>query len=263
MVFRRSSRDRVAEPGPDETGRPAGTVQTEPGSPAQASAPRARTASSTETVPQDDAARWRQAEAERAAAAAAAPAADPAALGLPAFVMSAVALAIALIGWVPASAVGAPLPIIIAGGGIGLIITTIWAASVGQSAVAAVFGIFAAFWISYSALIFGVIHRSLGLTLLSIVPTQKLFLITWLVVFVMLTIATLRLPVAYSAVFGFVALAVLLVLLAVYQTSTNLQIAGGAALMAAAAVGVYLFFHSISVGTGGRPMNLGKPLQRI
>jgi succinate-acetate transporter protein len=207
----------------------------------------------------DEPTRYREVEEPAAVA----PAADPSALGLPAFVMSAVALSIALIGWVPASAVGAPLPIIIAGGGIALIITTVWAAAVGQSAVAAVFGIFGAFWISYSALIFGVIHNSLGLSLTSIVPTQKLFLITWLVVFVMLTIATLRLPVAYSAVFGFVALAVLLILLGVYQVSQNLQIAGGASLMAAAAVGVYLFFHSISVGTGGKPMNLGKPLQRI
>jgi succinate-acetate transporter protein len=260
----------MAEPdaNPVESGQPAGTVHTDQMAPAQASAPRARTASSAETVRDEsgrEQARYREdpAVAEPPAAAAALPAPDPSALGLPAFVMSAVALAIALIGWVPASAIGAPLPIIIAGGGIGLIITTIWAAAVGQSAVAAVFGIFGAFWISYSALIFGVLHNSLGLTITTVIPTQKLFLITWLVVFVMLTIATLRLPVAYSAVFGFVALAVLLILLGVYQASPNLQIAGGAALMAAAAVGVYLFFHSISVGTGGKPMNLGKPLQRI
>ncbi|HEY1322373.1 MAG TPA: GPR1/FUN34/YaaH family transporter, partial [Streptosporangiaceae bacterium] len=87
--------------------------------------------------------------------AAASPAADPAALGLPCFIMGAVALGLTLVGAVPARAVGAPLPIILAATGLGLVITTVWAAAIGQTAVASVFGIFAAFWLSYFVLVTG------------------------------------------------------------------------------------------------------------
>jgi uncharacterized protein len=191
--------------------------------------------------------------------AAAPPAADPAALGLACFIMGAVALGLTLVGAVPARAVGAPLPIILAATGLGLVITTAWAAAIGQTAVATVFGIFAAFWLSYFVLVTGLIRGWFGIRLADIVATQELFLITWLVVVAMLTLATLRLPLAFTVVFVFVTLAVLLVLLGVEQTSTGLLKAGGYVLLAAAASGVYLFFNSLSVATGGKPLPLGRP----
>ena len=101
---------------------------------------------------------------------------------------------------------------------LGLIITTIWAAALGQSAVAAVFGIFAAFWVSYFMLVTALIRWS-GILAPDVTATLELFLITWLVVVVMLTLATLRLPVSFTAVFVLVALTVLLVLLGTEQAS--------------------------------------------
>ena len=192
--------------------------------------------------------------------AAAPPAADPAALGLPCFIMGAVALGLTLAGAVPARAVGAPLPIILAATGLGLVITTAWAAAIGQTAVASVFGIFAAFWLSYFVLVTGLVRGWFGIRLVDIVATQDLFLITWVVVLVMLTLATLRLPVAFTVVFVLVTLAALLVLLGVENTSTGLLKAGGYVLLASAAAGVYLFFNSLSVATGGKPLPLGKPI---
>jgi len=194
--------------------------------------------------------------------AAAPPAADPAALGLPCFIMSAVALGLTLVGVVPAAAAGAPLAIILAAASVGLVITTIWAAALGQTAVASVFGIFAVFWLSYFVLVTGLIRSWFGITAATATATQELFLITWLVIVVMLTLATLRLPLAFTAVFVLVALTVLLVLLGTEQASAGLVKTSGYVLLAAAAGGVYLFFNSLSQATGGKALPLGSPVLR-
>src|SRR5882672_8078652 len=78
----------------------------------------------------------------------AAAAGDPAALGLPSFIVGSVALGLALVGMVPASAVGATLPVILTATSVGLFAAAIWAAAIGQSAVASIFGIFSGFWLS-------------------------------------------------------------------------------------------------------------------
>src|SRR5208283_754542 len=65
---------------------------------------------------------------------------DPMALGLPAFIAGSVALGLVLVGVVPATATGASLPIIMSATAVGLWLATIWAAMLGQSAVASVFG---------------------------------------------------------------------------------------------------------------------------
>ena len=85
---------------------------------------------------------------------------------------------------------------------------------------------------------------------------------TWLVVIVMLTLATLRLPSAYTALFFVVDVALLLVFLGVNEGSTGLLKAGGYAVFVFTAIGVYLFFGAASLATGGPAMPLGKPLLR-
>lgn len=193
-------------------------------------------------------------------AAAGPPAADPAALGLPCFIMGAVALGLTLVGVVPAAAAGAPLPIILGATSAGLFITTIWSAALGQTAVASVFGIFATFWLSYFVLVTGLIRSWFGITATAATATQELFLITWLIIVVMLILATLRLPLAFTAVFVLVGLTVLLVLLGTEQASAGLVKTGGYVLLAAAAGGVYLFFNSLSLATGGKALPLGTPV---
>lgn len=187
---------------------------------------------------------------------------DPQALGLPCFIAGSVSLGLALVGVVPAAAVGAALPIILTATAIGLFMATIWAASLGQTAVAAVFGIFAGFWLSYGVLVLGLTHSWFGIAPTSIQATQELFLVAWLVVIVMLTLATLRLPMAFTAVFVLVDLALLLVFLSVNEGSAGLGKAAGYVALIFAAVGVYLFFSSASVATGGRPLPLGRPALR-
>ena len=158
-------------------------------------------------------------------------------LGLPTFIVGSVALGLVLVGVVPATAVGASLPIILAATSAGLFVATIWAAAIGQSAVASIFGVFAGFWLSYAVLVLGLIHGWFGITVLAAVSTQELFLISWLVIIVVLTLATLRLPLAFTAIFGLVDVALLLVLLGTEEASTGLLKTGGYVVLVFAAVG--------------------------
>ncbi len=191
---------------------------------------------------------------------------DPSMLGLGSFIVGSVALGLALVGVVPAGVLGAPLAIILAATALGLLLATAWAAAVGQSAVAAVFGIFGTFWLSYAVLVLGLDHNWFAITVTAVLATVKLFLIAWLVAIVMLTLATLRLPSAFSVIFVLVDLALLLLLLA-YEGASPLGVpssglikTAGYVVLVFAAVGVYLFFGASDAGTGGKGLPLGKPL---
>ena len=187
---------------------------------------------------------------------------DPAILGLPSFIVGSVALGLALVGVTPATAVGAPLAIILAATAVGLTIAAVWAAAIGASAVAGIFGIFAGFWLSYALLVIGLLHGWFGISLLAVVDTEKLFLLTWLIIIVMLTLATLRLPLAFTVVFALIDVALLLLFINTIHASTGLSKTAGYVVLAFAAVGVYLFFGSASVATGGKALPLGKPVLR-
>ena len=187
---------------------------------------------------------------------------DPALLGLPSFIVGSVALGLVLVGVVPATAVGASLPIILAATSTGLFVATIWAAAIGQSAVASIFGIFAGFWLSYAVLVLGLTHVWFAIGLTAVVATQKLFLIAWLVVIGMLTLATLRLPLAFTAVFVLIDVALVLLIIATVQASTGVTKTAGYVVLVFAALGVYIFFGSASQATGGNAIPLGRPLLR-
>src|SRR5580692_8280087 len=193
---------------------------------------------------------------------------DPAMLGLGSFIVGSVALGLALVGVVPAGVLGAPLAIILAATALGLLLGAVWAAAVGQSAVAAIFGIFGTFWLSYAVLVLGLDHNWFAITAVAVVATVKLFLIAWLVVVVMLTLATLRLPSAFTVLFALVDLALLMLLLAFAEASplgvpsSGLLKTGGYVVLVFAALGVYLFFSASAAGTGGKPLPLGSPLMK-
>lgn len=186
---------------------------------------------------------------------------DPMMLGLPTFIVGSFALAFTLIGsTVPVGTFGSALAIILMMTGLGLFISTLWALAVGQSAVAAVFGIFTGFWLSFAVLVLGLDHNWFALPTTAVTGTIELFLTSWLIGIVMLTLATLRLPVAFTALFVFVDLALIFVLLGVSGASTGDLKTGGVFAIIFAAIGVYLFFGQASVATGGKPLPLGRPI---
>jgi uncharacterized protein len=191
---------------------------------------------------------------------------DPSIFGLGSFIAGSVALGLALVGVVPAGVLGAPLAIILAATALGLLMATAWCAILGQSAVAAVFGIFGTFWLSYAVLVLGLDHNWFAITVTAVLATVRLFLLTWLIIIVMLTVSTLRLPSAFTGVFALVDLALLLLLLAYEETSaagvpsSGLLKAGGYVVLVFAALGVYLFFSASQAATGGKALPLGPPL---
>jgi succinate-acetate transporter protein len=187
---------------------------------------------------------------------------DPAMLGLPCFIVGSVALGLVLIGMVPATAAGASLPVILSATVIGLFIAALWSASIGQTAVAGIFGIFAGFWLSYAVLVLGLTHNWFGITAADAVGTQELFLTSWLIVIVMLTVATLRLPAAFTLLFVLIDVALLLLLLSTTQASTGLGKLAGWVVLVFAALGAYLFVGSAAAATGGSAVPLGKPLMK-
>src|ERR1700685_1388045 len=173
---------------------------------------------------------------------------DPSIFGLASFIAGSVALGLALVGVVPAGVLGAPLAIILAATALGLLMATVW--------------------LSYAVLVLGLDHSWFAITVTAVLATVRLFLLTWLIIIVMLTLATLRLPSAFTAVFALVDLALLLLLLGYEQTSaagvpsSGLIKTGGYVVLVFAALGVYLFFSASQAGTGGKPLPLGRPLMR-
>jgi uncharacterized protein len=187
---------------------------------------------------------------------------DPSILGLPIFVAGSVALGLALVGYVPPAAAGSALPIIFAATGVGLLVSAIWAAALGQTLVACIFGLFSGFWWSYAALVLGLNHDWFKIPAADVTHSVALFQITWAVVMGALTIATLRLPVAFTAVIALVVLALVLLIIGTLNADSTFTKAAGYVTFAFAALGTYLFLGSASSATGGRAYPLGNPLVR-
>jgi succinate-acetate transporter protein len=195
-------------------------------------------------------------------AAPAAAAGDPAVLGLPIFVAGSVALGLALVGYVPAAAGASALPIILAATGVGLLVSAIWAAALGQTLVACIFGLFAGFWWSYAVLVLGLNHDWFAIPAADVTHSVALFQISWAIVMAALTAATLRLPVAFTAVVALVVVALVLLIIGTLNADTTLTKAAGYVAFAFAALGIYLFLSAATVATGGKGFPLGPPLVR-
>ncbi|MDN5861542.1 MAG: GPR1/FUN34/YaaH family transporter [Pseudonocardia sp.] len=199
-------------------------------------------------------------EVTEAPAVAAAPPANPGLLGLPCFCVGGIGLSLYLLGYLPATGLGTLVPIVLFVPGLGLLVAAIWAAREGQSAVGSIFGVFAAFWISYGFLVFGLVSGVLGVDAAAAGPAQATFLIAWLVVFIALTVATVRLPLAFTVLFVLVVIAVALVLLAVLTGGAGLLVIAGIAVLAFTAIGLYIYIGSMTAELGGKGFGLGSPI---
>jgi len=186
---------------------------------------------------------------------------EPGLVGLPSFIVGSLAFGLVLTGVLPAVAVGAAMPIVLAASA-GLFLATIWCARIGQNAPAGLYGIVASFFLSYAIMVLGLTHSWLGIVPTAVIASQKLFVICWMVIVTMLVLATLRLPLIFTALFTLIDVTLLLNLLGLIQSSANLTKAAGWVVMAFAALAVYLFFGSASHATGGREFPLGKPILR-
>jgi len=146
--------------------------------------------------------------------------------------------------------------------GLGLIVSAVWAAALGQTLVACIFGLFAGFWWSYAVLVLGLDHNWFAIPPGDVTHTIALFQITWAVVFGGLALATVRLPVAFTAVVVLVVVALVLLVIGTLNTDTTMTKAAGYVTFVFAALGVYLFLGAASIASGGKGYPLGAPLVR-
>jgi len=180
-------------------------------------------------------------------------------VALPSFIVGSVALAMVLIGFVPATATGAAMPIILAAA-LGMFLATIWAARVGENVSAGITGVFGGFFLSYALLVLGLTHNWYGIAPTAVAGTQKLFVISWIVIVTMLVLVAVRMPTVFLLLFTLVDVSLVLNLLGIIQSSATMSKAAGWALMAVAAVVVYLFLGAASHVTGGKEFPLGRPI---
>lgn len=75
-----------------------------------------------------------------------------------------------------------------------------------------------------------------------------------------LTVASLRLPLAYTAVFGLVVVALVLLVFATLNHDETLIKAAGYVVLAFASLGLYLFLSTAAVSSGARGYPLGPPI---
>lgn len=190
-------------------------------------------------------------------------AANPALVGVPTFVIGSVALGLYLVGFTGSTnaAIGM-VPILFACTALGQWIAAVWAIRERQGPVAAIFGVFGGFWFSFSILVTGLGHSWFGDATQTAAQNgaQETFLLTWLVGVIILTIAGLRLPSVFTAIFVLVDIALLLVLLGTALGSTGLLAVGGIVVWLFALLGAYVFIAVLGEATGGKPLSLGKPL---
>ena len=186
-------------------------------------------------------------------------ASDPSMVAFPSFIVGAVTLGMVLIGVVPATAVGASMPIIIAAAA-GMFLATIWAARIGENASAGISSIVGSFLLSYALLVLGLTHNWYGIAPTAVEDTQKVFVISWIVIVTMLVLVAVRMPTVFLLLFTLVDVSLVLNLLGIIQSSATMSKAAGWALMAVAAVVVYLFLGAASHVTGGKEFPLGRPI---
>ena len=186
-------------------------------------------------------------------------ASDPSMVAFPSFIVGAVTLGMVLIGVVPATAVGASMPIIIAAAA-GMFLATIWAARLGDNASAGISSIVGSFLLSYALLVLGLVHGWYGIAPTAAEATQKVFVISWIVIVTLLVLVGFRMPTVFLLLFALVDVSLVLNLLGIIQSSANMSKAAGWALMAVAAVVVYLFLGAASHVIGGKEFPLGRPI---
>lgn len=182
---------------------------------------------------------------------------DPLVFGLPVFVSGSLVLGFALIGLVPIpSSLGSVLAETTFATGLGEFVTALWAIGLGQSIVASIFGLFAAFWFSLFAVVLGLPaptgHNWFNVPAAQANETLIMFFMAWTIIFVFLTLAILRLPMSYVAIMVFVDIAVLFVLLAIAFSVPVLFVVAGAGVLAFCAVGLYAFINVAGAASGAR-----------
>ncbi|KAA9150416.1 hypothetical protein FPZ12_041200 [Amycolatopsis acidicola] len=177
---------------------------------------------------------------------------DPLIIGLPIFAVGSLALGMALIGVIPATALGAVVPIVLLGTGLFLLVVTVWAALLAQTMVAGITGTFSGFWLSLGALLLGLQHSWYGVAADQVAGAQELFFIAWGCLFVFLLVPCLRLPAVYPAVVALVVAACALAAASAHTGDANLLKVAGYVILVFALLGFLAFVNVALTAMGAK-----------
>lgn len=199
---------------------------------------------------------------------AAPPAANPALMGLICFLPSGITLGLWFVGYLDTTALpGGMIPIVTFSAGLFLLVSSISALRVGDSVTAAIFGVFSAFWTSFGVLLMAlnngwIIDAGTGeaLSTAQVGEIQSAYLLSFTLVFILLTLATLRLPLAFTAGFVFVDITFVLAYLGVTAGNAGLFPIAGITTFVFCAIFAYILFDAFGQTLGGRAMAMGNPL---
>ena len=185
---------------------------------------------------------------------------NPAMLALPAFLVASVALGFNLLGWYPAAAGGALVPLALVTA-LFLLIACVWSTSLGDSYSAGVQGVFSAFWLGYAVWTLGAVHSWFGVPPADLGQATQLFLIAFLIVALLLVIGSLRGPLVFTIFIFFIMVAVVLILLnTIYAPSTTLSDLAGLAVLIFCVFGGYMYLSAALAGKEGPALPMGAPL---
>jgi succinate-acetate transporter protein len=178
---------------------------------------------------------------------------DPQTVAAPIFVVGSISLALQLVGWVSQGVVGAPVAVILAGTGLFLLVCTIWAAALGQSFVACFCGTFGGFWLSYGILALGLLHDWFKIPAAEVQHTVAAFAISWAAFFLFITLASFRLPIIYTLIFGLVVVALCFVAAAYLRTPVDMDLlkVAGYVVFVFAGLGMSLSWTVMNISLGG------------
>ena len=204
------------------------------------------------------------AHAAPAPAPAPAPAGNPALLGLMTFLPSGITLGLWFVGYLDTATLpGGMIPVVTLSAGLFLMIAAISALSGGASTVAAIFGVFSAFWLSFGLLVTGLTSGWWGITeAAAVAEVQSAYLLSFLIVFVILTLGTLRLPLAFTVGFVLVCVTFALAFLGVSTGNAGLFPIAGIATFLFCAVFAYILIDGLGQDLGGKAMPMGSALQK-
>jgi succinate-acetate transporter protein len=203
------------------------------------------------------------AESEVATAAPAVPAGNPALLGLMTFLPSGITLGLWFVGYLDTATLGGGMiPIVSLSAGLFLLISAVWAGRLAQNTVAAIFGVFSAFWLSFGFLLIGLTSGWWAVDGDASGQVRSTYLLSFLLVFVLLTISTLRLPLMFTLGFVLVDVTFALAFFGVAGGNAGLFPIAGITTFLFCLVFAYILYDGINQDLGGRAMPMGNAMVR-
>ncbi|AEA27450.1 acetate uptake transporter family protein [Pseudonocardia benzenivorans] len=190
------------------------------------------------------------------------PVGNPLLLGLTTFLPGGITLGLWFVGYLDTATLpGGMIPALSLCTGLFMLVATIWAGRLAMNTVAAVLGVFSAFWLSFSLLVVGLTSGWWGITQAAqVASVQRTYLLSFLIVFVIVTLATLRLPIVFTLGLLFVDATFALAFIGVSAGNTSLFPIAGITTFIFCAIFAYVLVDGMGQDLGGRSMPMGSPM---